>query len=338
MNRIDDLILLLLEGSISLDDKKILRSWIDKSDENRRYFKERVKVWQLAGTIGKERFHKDLAFEAFKSRIGSENEQREATARIIRLQRIYKYVACFLLLLLAGGVSFFLANGSQSNQHLELLAYVVNTPAKSKMKVDLPDGSVVWLNASSKLSYDNQFGLTNRHIELEGEAYFEIAKNKQLPLVVFSEDAEVKVLGTKFNVSNYSEDAEIQVALLEGSVEFADRRINKNVVLKPDQMVCLDKLNRNLKLKSIKAVDYNGWINNKLFFDEEPLEQIAKVLERTMGVDISFEQEGLKKQVFYGGLSVDTDNIVEVLDIMAATHGFTYKYDAKAKHVILSPK
>ena len=103
-------------------------------------------------------------------------------------------------------------------------------------------------------------------------------------------------------------------------------------------MVCLDKLNRNLKLKSIKAVDYNGWINNKLFFDEEPLEQIAKVLERTMGVDISFEQEGLKKQVFYGGLSVDTDNIVEVLDIMAATHGFTYKYDAKAKHVILSPK
>lgn len=338
MNKIDDLILLLLEGSISLDDKKILKGWIDKSNENRRYFKERVKVWQLTGTIGKERFHKDLAFEAFKSRISSKCEQHEATAKIIRLQRIYKYVACFLLLLLVGGVSFFLANGRQDNQNSELLTYVVNTPTKSKMKVDLPDGSVVWLNASSKLSYDNQFGLTNRRIVLEGEAYFEIAKNQQLPLVVFSEEAEVKVLGTKFNVSNYGEDAEIHVALLEGSVDFADKRTNKNVVLKPDQMVCLDKLNRNLKLKSIKAVDYNGWINNKLFFDEEPLEQIAKVLERTMGVDISFEQEDLKKQVFYGGLSVDTDNIVDVLDIMAATHGFSYEYDAKTKQVMLSPK
>lgn len=337
MDKIDDLILLLLEGTISSEDRQDLKNWVNASAENRRYFKDRVRIWQLTGAVAKNRYHKDAAFEAFKLRVAAENTKEKPKTRIISLSRIYKYAACFLLFLLVGGVSYFLIN-NRDNQSPKPLFYAVNTPEKSKMKVDLPDGSVVWLNTSSKLVYDSQFGISNRHLALSGEAYFEIAKNEGLPLIVSLDDAEVKVLGTKFNVTNYQTDAEIHVALLQGSVEFIDKRTNKNVIMKPDQMICLDKNSRSTKLKNIKAQDYNGWINNKLFFDEETLGQIAKELERAMGVSIIFEDDDLKNQVFYGGLSIDTDDIRELMDVMAATNQFGYEYDAKSKTVRLFQK
>lgn len=336
MDRIEDLILSLLEGSISLEGKRILKAWMNESEENRRYLKERVRVWQLTGTVAKNRYHKEMAYEAFKAKVAAEKTKTKSTNRTVYLQRVHKYAACFLLLLLAGGVSLFLVN-RPDNLPSETLAYVVNTPGKSKIKVDLPDGSVVWLNASSKLVYDNQFGVTNRSLALNGEAYFEIAENEELPLVVSSEDTQVRVLGTKFNISNYSEDSEIHVSLLQGSVEFLDKATAKKVVMKPNQMVRLNKSNRNMTLKNIKAENYNCWIDDKVFFDEESLGQIAKVIERTMGVSVVFEDEDLKKQIFYGGLSFDSNDVESVMDVMAATHRFKYRYDPAAKQVTIFP-
>ena len=106
------------------------------------------------------------------------------------------------------------------NQRLsdQTLSYSVESPRGSKLKLSLPDGTSVWLNADSKLLYDNNFGINNRNVTLCGEGYFEVSKNKNLPFQVVSDDIKVEVLGTKFNVKNYPEDPNIKVALLEGSV------------------------------------------------------------------------------------------------------------------------
>ena len=142
------------------------------------------------------------------------------------------------------------------NQRLsdQALSYSVESPRGSKLKLSLPDGTSVWLNADSKLLYDNNFGINNRDVTLCGEGYFEVSKNKNLPFQVIPDDIKVEVLGTKFNVKNYPEDPNIKVALLEGSVMLYDSL--ESTILKPNQIAQYDKQNKKTTLKTIEAEKY----------------------------------------------------------------------------------
>ena len=162
---------------------------------------------------------------------------------------------------------------------------------------------------------------------MQGEGYFEISKNPELPLVVVSGEAKVKVLGTKFNVQNYQEDDEIRVALLEGSVDFRDSRFDKSILLKPNQLITCNKRSGVLTVKDINAEYMNAWIDNNVFFNEEKLGNIAKILERAFDVTIHFDNDDLKHLIFYGDITIGADNIVQIMDIMSATNKFNYHYD-----------
>lgn len=104
----------------------------------------------------------------------------------------------------------------------EYREYVVEVPDGAKSKITFPDGSIVWLNAGSKVKYDSNFAKASRKVELTGEGYFEVSKNKELPFVVSTGKLSVKVLGTKFNLKSYEEDSELKVTLKEGAVKVGD--------------------------------------------------------------------------------------------------------------------
>ena len=283
---------------------------------------------RLLPVAEKSRFHKEQAYQNFVARINSTD--KKIKNRTFPLRKVFYYAACVLFIFMAGIGTQYLFERFQDK---ELLTYSLEAPRKAKVKMSLPDGSLVWLNAASTLCYNNEFGVSNRDLTLQGEGYFEISKNPELPLIVTSGNVKVRVLGTKFNVQNYQDDDEIRVALLEGSIDFSDSRYDKSIVMKPNQLITCNKRTGVLTLKDINAEYANSWIYDDVFFNEEKLGTIAKVLERAFDVTIHFENDDLKNLIFYGDITIEADNIVQIMDIMAATNKFNYRYDMDKKEI-----
>ena len=220
----------------------------------------------------------------------------------------------------------------KGKQKTPALVYnTIDIPIGGEYQLVLADGTKVWLNADSKLLYDNNFGINNRDVTLCGEGYFEVSKNKNLPFQVISDDIKVEVLGTKFNVKNYPEDPNIKVALLEGSVMLYDSL--ESTILKPNQIAQYDKQNKKTTLKTIEAENTSAWINGHLYFDEENMETIALALERAFDVNITIKDDTLKKMIFYGDFIIESNNIDEIMNIMAATNKFNYHYKIRKNEI-----
>lgn len=322
--QINDLILSFLNRTITPADLKTLKNWIDESEENKTYFSEIQKVWLISSLREKKNFDqvKERAFIRFQQRIAQAGPRKEQTRIRPLWHRVVYIAACLAIAFVAGMSTIYFSDHHQLAQ--QPLAYSLESPRGSKLKLTLPDGTCVWLNADSKLSYDNKFGVDNRDIKLEGEGYFEVSKNKELPFHVTSDDIKVEVLGTKFNVRNYPEDTLIKVALMEGSVALLNPQ--GKTTLKPGQIAHYDKKNKTTRVKTDGVKNANAWINGHLYFDEENMETIARALERAFDVDITINGDTLKKMIFYGDFVIESNNINEIMNIMAATNKFNYHY------------
>lgn len=327
----DELILSFLERKISSEELQVLRKWVKSSVENESYFKQMEEAWLLTASVkSKENYHKEQAYQNFSERI---KNGRGPVRNIKILRNIINYAA---LMVLSFGIGVLVTHWREvANSNKEVLTYSLEAPRKAKLKINLPDGSLVWLNAASTLSYNSGFGIDNRDLSLQGEGYFEISKNPELPLIVSSGTSRVKVLGTKFNVQNYEDDEIIRVALLEGMIDYSDDRYNKSIVLKPNQILTCNKKSMVLTVKNVNAGGSSSWINGEVFFNEEKFGYIAKVIERAFDVTVRFEDENLKNLIFYGDLIFEVEDVVQVMEVMAATDKFAYRYDNKKKEIYI---
>jgi ferric-dicitrate binding protein FerR (iron transport regulator) len=160
----------------------------------------------------------------------------------------------------------------------------IATPRGGQYQVVLADGSSVWLNAASSLRFPTNFVGKERRVEVKGEAYFEVAKNKAMPFVVVANGAEVQVLGTHFNVKAYDDEAVLRTTLLEGSVKFVSG--SNTVTLKPGQQ---SRLKENGGVDVVNEIDVDkvvAWKNGYFDFDGESLETITKQLARWYDVEV----------------------------------------------------
>lgn len=168
-----------------------------------------------------------------------------------------------------------------------------NTPRGGQYQVVLPDGSTVWLNAVSELKFPSTFtGSVDRKVELSGEAYFEIAKDKAHPFIVISKGQEVKVLGTHFNIHGYEDEGNTKTTVLEGSVSVAvlsdaHHEDVSNLILRPNQQAVLSGY-KSLTVKEVDAANVASWKNGKFTFNSEALGSIMKQAERWYDVQVVF--------------------------------------------------
>ena len=163
---INNLILSFLNRTISSTDLKVLKEWIDENEDNKAYFSEIQKIWLISSIYEKKNFDKlkDRAFQQFKDRIAQKNQEQDIYISRPNWNRIFYIAACIIIAFFAGiGVMYFTGNQRLSDQ---TLSYSVESPRGSKLKLSLPDGTSVWLNADSKLLYDNNFGINNRDVTL----------------------------------------------------------------------------------------------------------------------------------------------------------------------------
>lgn len=185
-----------------------------------------------------------------------------------------------------------------------------------KASVNLPDGSRVWLNSDSKLSYGTAFNQKDRTIHLQGEAYFEVAKNKNKPFVVQLKQIEVEALGTKFSITSYPDDSLTITTLFEGKVRVGNQ--NDHTILMPDQAVCYNTLQNRLNKKfKVDSSQTALWRKNQLAFQGESLGEIAGRLERMYNVHIHFISPETKNIRFHG--TIRNGNLTNVMDILSST-------------------
>ncbi len=266
-----------------------------------------------------------------------------AAGQIKRKWRYALWVATSLVILV---FAWFMLNNSLSETPLAPPLNEVVTNGGSKSTVYLPDGSSVILNTGSKLSYNKDFGAGTREIYLSGEAFFDIAKNEKIPLVVHAGEVDILVKGTIFNVKAYTEDSIVETSLIQGVIEvFSKNDRERKIMLRPNEKIIIGKTSavssseepKHTVQPSKEVVFFLGkikpnpvdssiseiaWIQNKLAFYKEPFSTLAQKMERWYNVSIQFSDERLKKFTFTG--SFEKEDIIEALNALREIAAFEY--------------
>jgi len=196
--------------------------------------------------------------------------------------------------------------------HAGVNAVLYNTltiPPGGQYQVVLPDGTQVWLNSSSSLSYPTEFTGNSRTVKLTGEAYFEVAKNKDKPFYVEMNSVQVKVLGTHFNISAYTDDNDLTTTLLEGSVQ-----ISKNgslAMLKPGQQAVVGSNANAITVSKANINEAMAWKNGYFMFDDDNIVNIMKKVSRWYDVDIEYQGNFINQR--FGGTFTRSKSITDLL-------------------------
>ena len=224
----------------------------------------------------------------------------------------------------------------------------VTTRKGSKSNIQLPDGTMVWLNADSKLTYDDNFRGEIRNVHLQGEAFFEVARDEQRPFIIHTKTIDIRVLGTVFNVKAYETESNTETSLIKGSVEVSfHNNSGKKIILKPYEKLKVD--NKSLAYRTVAEgevvpqekqeinmvigkIHYEKndsmalealWVRNKLVFDAESLEEVMRKIERWYNVKTIITVDEKSKATPYSAI-FDNENLMQVMEALKTTGGFDY--------------
>lgn len=232
-----------------------------------------------------------------------------------RLKRIVYTTAAAVMLLFALQMGWYIA------QHRAIDVIETITEAGQKSNIILPDGSRVWLNSASRVSYNSDFNVKNRNISLQGEAYFEVAEGHDHPFVVKAQDISVTAIGTKFNIRAYNEDNTVTTTLVEGKV--MTEASSQTLMLNPNQEAVYDKVSGIISKSDLKDDAYAvPWMQNSILFQDHSLEEIAAILERMYNVNIVFDDDIVRKYSFTG--LIRNNSLSNILELISGTSPVNY--------------
>lgn len=207
-----------------------------------------------------------------------------------------------------------------------------NTLATAKgetYRVKLPDGTQVWLNAASSIRYATNFSAHDtRHVTLDGEAYFDVTKNPRRPFIVQSGNQEIQVLGTRFNINSYTDEAHVLTTLLEGLVQIKFQKEIKT--LRPGQQSSLSS-SGNLRVVEVDTDPVISWINNEFMFDGDDIETVMRKITRWYNVDVVYQ--GTKTAEKFGGGLSRFGSVDEVLQLLEKTGAVKFRIENRVIYV-----
>ena len=243
-------------------------------------------------------------------------------------KKILQWAAILILPIITTISLFYFTQNNQSNFH----PVTITAQKGEKAEVVLPDGTRVWINSESTITYDNSFDQKKRTVYLEGEAYFEVAKNKKRPFIVQTQAMNVQALGTSFNVRSYDIDSLIYAVLLEGQIKVTTS--GQEQILNQNQRAVFDKSTNVFIVDDVDAMNFVEWKKGNIYFNNQTFNQVAQTLSRIYNVEIEFASEELSQIRFSGTLG--SNGIKNALDILSLTSPMYY--DVKDTTVILYHK
>ena len=240
------------------------------------------------------------------------------TSRIQMLWHLYSRVAAVLLFPALLFTLYYL----QSDNKISYSTWVeVHSPYGVRTQFSLPDGSTGWLNGGSIIKYPVQFG-SIRNVTLNGEAYFDVAKNAKSPFVIDANKISIKVLGTSFNVVSYKNDSISEVIVAEGKVEVAANGYAFNEILLPSDRLVLNTVRNSYSKTKANVENYVSWKSGRLIFINERLDEVVRKLSRFYNVDFDIKADVNKNQLFRAIL--EEESLDEILRYMKITMDIDY--------------
>jgi len=360
-SHIENLIHTYLSGTITQEDKDELFRWLIKAPDNVKYFNQISDIW-LSSSVFQDihNFDAEEAFNRVKIKINYANTQAFLPInKGIRLTWLKVAAILIPIIFISGLVSKFVFTSKVSSTENP---FSFEVPYGSKATVQLPDGSKVELNAGSKLVCKEGFGKTHRMLNLVGEGYFKVAKNRNLPFVVHAGNLDVKALGTEFNVKAYPEDKNIVAILIHGSIQVNKTLINgkeeESVLLMPKERLVYDKKSDRIEINvptekekqivknqphtildtsvlvsktNIDPAIYTTWKEESWTIYGLTLSELAVELERKYDVKILFRSEELKQIKFTGTLpDISLEQVLSAIRLISPI-----EFQIKGKHVEL---
>jgi transmembrane sensor len=250
------------------------------------------------------------------------NEIMKRQKPLQKFIRIYMRAAAILLLplLVAGGLVYsYLGNQSKTTTDRQVSS-TIYAPLGARVSFNLPDGTTGMLNSGSHLSYSLPF-IGNRHIKLDGEAWFEVNRDEKHPFEISAGNSTVKVLGTSFNMSAYPAENYVEVVLQKGKMEFQDNKGGKMVTLLPSERLVFQ--NGNISKSVTDPVKYYAWAEGKLVFRGDPMAEVARRIERWYNVKVELADQELEKYSFRA--TFEDDKLEDVLRFLSMTSPIKYK-------------
>jgi len=335
-----------IEESLNSSDKDQVMQWIESDPENRKYFELLEEAWKNPRELmDLDRENREHVWKVISSAM-----EKDLTLPVKRSRSMYRWwfrAAGFLLLIAATTLAYFLGTRNSSVVNAVQQHYnEVVVPMGEKSELLLSDGTRIWVNAGSNIRFPSQFETESREIWLDGEAYFEVANDKNRPFLVHTSELDVKVYGTKFNLKAYSDEDIIETTLVEGVVSLETRDafniLKEEIFLKPNhkaiylkkkgQVVDKEQIAREIAeplipkkiilTKTVKVEPTISWHEGKLIFLDESFESIALKLERRYDVKITIETDEIKKLRYSGVLK--NVSIEQALKALQLTTPFNY--------------
>lgn len=312
-DKFEELVISYLSGVISGKDSIILLELLNSDEKYRNQFHELAKTRAISYIPAIEK-DKKINYQKLQQQIHSAKRKKMPD-----YWKQLRNLAAILLISVATGIGAYILYGKfVESQQLNMVSQTI-VPFGSQTKVVLPDGTTVWLNSGSELTYDNTFGKDVRKVTFNGEGYFEVAKNEDVPFLVSTGEVEIKVLGTVFNVNSYVNETTVKVDLLEGKVDVTSVSANEkeNHTLLPNEMLVYDKKTRKITSGKSDAAKSAQWKSGKLSFDNVSMEKLLRNLERKYDVRFVVESKKIKSEIFSGSIDLQQplNEILEYIDV-----------------------
>jgi ferric-dicitrate binding protein FerR (iron transport regulator) len=318
-NNIQEIIVRVLKNEVLEEEMRFFSEWLDSSDENKNLFFELKRVYDYRKEGGyPDDSEMEASWERLLKKIQGKNSPLRRRNTSLRRKKLsitrWRVAATITGLLILGATLFY------AQRELPVTWVEIQNPARGNpLSISLPDGSAVQLNASSYLKYPKKFKRRGREIYLDGEALFDVVKQNGNDFVVHSNKHTIRVLGTKFNVMDYSSDAYSVTTLISGKVQLETFNEKKNlrdrVVMNPEQQLRFDATTGQITLNQVDIRETTSWINGVYSFQDVPLQQITDRLNKIYGVTIIIENEKSRTEKYTGKFSSKQD-IEEIMRII----------------------
>ena len=349
----NNIIIRFLMNEASKEDVQLLEEWISMDAENRIYFEQIRDTWnsiEVEKELDEHKIQADLKRVMDRIDVGQDHAIGKAKTWQIRRNWFLRVAAVFVI---GFSASWLVFRGVDSLEPRDVAYNVIETPRGSSTIINLPDGSKIWLNADSKLKYPQKFSQNQRAVYLEGEAFFEVAKEKKRQFLVRTPDLTVKVFGTSFNVKSYPDENTTETTLVEGSISIYKtstngQAIGREIKMDPNQRIVLYKVQGNStpsesipeKIKNVparkaklvlsKSIDtkrFTSWKDGELIIKSEPMVKLAVKLERRYNVKIHFESEDIKLIRFTG--TIENETIEQVMAAIKLASSIDYRIEER---------
>lgn len=302
----EELIIDYLTGNLSDSEAARFLEFVHSDEQHRRRFEELSRLYAQS-LIPRFEADKKVRYREVKQRIAASRR----TLTPWQIPGWIRVAAALVAGIVLGAASLFVLRPDVDPGLCEVTA-----PAGTRSQIMLPDSSLVWLNAGSKLIYAGDFGRKSRQVRLEGEGYFEVTRNAGSPFTVRTDVLDITVLGTSFNVQAYADARTVEVDLLKGSVEVAAAD-GRRLSLLPDQQARFDRTSGLFESHPAVTTLAADWVNGRLSFINTPFPEILEKLQRHFNIRIEVRSEKAARESFSGSidLRLSLDEILRYIDV-----------------------